>query len=395
MKTKTILAGLERLEEEPVVPVEGEPTESETAELLTQFEEQNDITEEEDEIEQKKEDIEEAEASIETLMNIHSMIEKHGLSKSMMMMADPNNELSEAGIVPSYESLSNTPTKDKTSSETTDALVGRINAGLESIVASVEFLFNLVLGSFIKFLKRLDFKRDALKSALKRLSSIKYLDKSELSIVKHNVYPRGLVMDEAITYLEKTGKTFLHMADTAMEDTLRLVKDMKSEDYTAKSAKSEISFYKKLEAENKNITKFLGRNFRVSKGELSETSKELIAIKMWKVKQDKVSVTLDKTFCKDKNSIKSTLESAFRGLDIRNEINVLRKKIEVYEIFIKTNENNSVFASKERRLGIRIMRNAFYEISWIITRLYRSYNSVTSEMLYMANDAITEAGMFE
>ena len=51
-------------------------------------------------------------SSIEKLEAIVEVINKHGISKSMMMAADPNGELVSNGICPSYEELNDAPVHD-------------------------------------------------------------------------------------------------------------------------------------------------------------------------------------------------------------------------------------------------------------------------------------------
>lgn len=89
-----------------------------------------------------------AEESIGKLEHIKTTIKGFGISRSMMTVIDPEGELSDAGIIPAYESLCNTPEKD--SHEATVVIEG-IDTALEGIFSSISSFFEKISVGIGKF----------------------------------------------------------------------------------------------------------------------------------------------------------------------------------------------------------------------------------------------------
>jgi len=186
--SKRILAGLERLEEEPVAPAEGEVVETpeEVVELMEDVEEAE-AADDELEVEEEKEEA--GEASIETLLHIHNMISTHGISKPMMEMADPTGELAEAGIVPASEGLENVPVKNGDAVTALEGLGEQLKKAWDAMIAFLKKMAAVVVGWFNKFLQMFLSYEKVLAGLHKKFAAMKGFDSTKAKEVKVTVAP--------------------------------------------------------------------------------------------------------------------------------------------------------------------------------------------------------------
>jgi len=123
----TLLGALEsmkaKLEEDD--GVKSEDTEIEAA-MVAVMEDEQEIADETTEIMELDDVVEEAEEAIGRLEGIRDAILEYGISKSMMKAADPQGELCAAGIVASYESLSDTPVKDENAEAAAEGIMDQL-----------------------------------------------------------------------------------------------------------------------------------------------------------------------------------------------------------------------------------------------------------------------------
>ena len=108
--------------------------------MVAVMEADQEIAEETDELMELDEVVEETEVAVERLEGIRDAIMTYGISKSMMYAADPKCELSEAGIVASYEELEDVPVKD----ENADAAVEGIGETIKNIWTKLVAIFQKV-----------------------------------------------------------------------------------------------------------------------------------------------------------------------------------------------------------------------------------------------------------
>lgn len=90
--------------------------------MIAVMEDEADIDEDFDGIDKMEDGLEETEATVERLFNIASAIEQFGISRPMMMAADPHRELVAKGICPAYEELEDVPEKDEQADATAEAI---------------------------------------------------------------------------------------------------------------------------------------------------------------------------------------------------------------------------------------------------------------------------------
>lgn len=130
-----IFASLEDLDETVVVPegkgvpeidnTEFELDEDEVtldAYMMTVMEDEKEFTEEVDSTEEEDDLLEKVESSVERLEVLAEAITKHGISRSMMEVADPHAELVALGLCPAYEELEDIPVNDETAEKAAEGI---------------------------------------------------------------------------------------------------------------------------------------------------------------------------------------------------------------------------------------------------------------------------------
>jgi regulator of replication initiation timing len=126
--------------------------------------------------------------SINTLEHIKNMIEKHGISRPMMEMADPIGELAEAGIVPAYENLEDTPVHDSNATAAIEGLGETMRKAWDKIVAFMKDLWKRLKGLFDKVVGVFKKQDVVIKALLKKMKDVDIdgdkADKVKVKILK-------------------------------------------------------------------------------------------------------------------------------------------------------------------------------------------------------------------
>ena len=113
--------------------------------MLSIMEDGKDLDKQAEEIEDMDEIIDDVDATVERLEAIRDTIEKHGISRSMMEIADPNHELVDKGFCCAYEELSVTPMRNA------DAVM--VTEGLKEIISGINKRLSAFFKAFANKLK--------------------------------------------------------------------------------------------------------------------------------------------------------------------------------------------------------------------------------------------------
>jgi hypothetical protein len=125
-----------------------------------------------------------AESAIERLEGIRDAILEYGISKSMMKAADPQGELCAAGIVASYESLSDTPVKDENAEAAVEGIDDALRNGWHNLI---EFLKALGKRIMEWFSSMVDYCRNLLRIILRSKTKFKEADEGVLEEIMNEL----------------------------------------------------------------------------------------------------------------------------------------------------------------------------------------------------------------
>ncbi len=148
-----LLGALEDLDEAVDVETEEQPTPPDDLDstLLTVMDDESEFDESSDDVTDGVDSVlDKVDSSIEQLETLRDALVKHGISRSMMEVADPQGELVADGICPSYEGLSDVAVHDTQA----DAAIEGISDTLNSIWKRLSDFFGVIGTKLAKFAEK-------------------------------------------------------------------------------------------------------------------------------------------------------------------------------------------------------------------------------------------------
>ena len=217
----SIMSALEKLETATGDPAADQNVDELGEVMLAVMEEEQEVADETDSLEEMEETVDEVEEAVERLESLAGTITKYGISKPMMMAADPKCELVSKGIVGSYEELEDTPVKDDNADAAVEGIKETVKMIWEKLKAFFTKIWNTLKGWIVKAMNLFKNYEKALAVLVKKIEEIE-VDEKKLGDIKVNGVSKT-DLTAAISALEKVSSTKAFMEAETQASTLAAI----------------------------------------------------------------------------------------------------------------------------------------------------------------------------
>ena len=218
--------------------------------MLTVMEAEKEIADEVDAVEEMDEVVEEAEEALTRLEGIRDAITEYGISKPMMLAADPNRELVAGGVIGDYEDLDTVPVKDSDASAAIESIGETIKNVWKKLADFFKNLWTKIKNLFAALTRGFKSQETIVVNLIKQYKDAN-LDEKKFKEITVNAIPKKRLeelaknFDNSMGKLEELGKLGLSLVnlidgektdvDKVEKDVAKFISELKSQQNALKS----------------------------------------------------------------------------------------------------------------------------------------------------------------
>ena len=190
--------------------------------------------------------------AFEQLESLYNSISEFGISKNIILAVDPNRYLEKNGIVPSYESLSDLPTKDENAKIALEGIDKQIKKYWHKAIQIMEVLWNKIKAMFARIFQMFQSYEKVLDNLSRTLRNKKFISskvkKKKIKAISSEDFT------EATRYFVAEIKNTINTMNSEIEKMFVNIKGIFIEEYKNKITK----IYNTIISKNNEHKKFLG-----------------------------------------------------------------------------------------------------------------------------------------